>query len=61
MTEYEVIRVFLNEMTQSVNEAIWLMTDDVKRAQRTLRAIRNDLRTLEDLLQEWEPLPGLPD
>ena len=57
MTQYANIRRFIQEMEAAVTEALHydLLTDE-RRVARTLRAIRNDLATLTDLLETHEPL-----
>lgn len=57
MTQYGRIRRFIGDIIFATEEALGLMyPDPTQRAQRTLRAIATDLRTLDDLLESWFPL-----
>lgn len=56
MTRYGQIRHWIMSMREAIDAATYLMNNDPKRAQRTLRAIIQDLATLEELLNYWRPI-----
>ena len=56
MSRYGQIRHFIMSMQEAISEGIPLMNEDPERARRTLRAIIEDLITLQNLLQYWRPL-----
>jgi len=54
MTRYEQLRRYLEDITASVSEGVFLLENES--ARRTLLAIVRDLQTLDDLLEIWHPL-----
>ena len=55
MTRFEQLTKFLDEVYLCISEAIELMNDDPERSRRTLRAIRQDLLTVTELVKALTP------